>query len=623
LLLLLSLLLLWRGASLGVTGRGSAQLSAGIAEAELMRKSKQSASAGSLGVYSQRQPGFTTHPALRPARLKIDRSSEELQRWGGLVVGDRGLKDSEAHDGPSKPAPGKAWGTIELPAEPESPTTALMSSWPKWARPGFLEEVPPRLEQCRKRLREAEHELRRAEANGGVFEIHDAAPLQASVAAVQLDDAGRGMEQTDLEPKGGMDLPLNSGEDDELQADLDAMEAQMDSLDAKLQAVGQDQLLAKQRRQEQNEKKHGALKDHQQYATVLAARVLHAEAEGKRALELIKALRSKLGVSEGAVKGLRTTLSQAKAELQGQLSTARAVAADFRDKLLAAEQAQDVIQERVWELEEANENLVSRSHFAERRLEELEACQKTRQFEQEDEKESGDQLLEEVREQLGLKSKETEELMADKQSAAFEMQALQEQLGQALEHLGQALAGNTQSAACEIQALQEQLAQALARPAAADATVQQDVPQDFGGWEFHEASSSCLSNVPQVLLVRGLGSQAADSTLFAAKCRMDRDTQELALQPLRPCGPPQMIPLSSVVAIHEIGPADNMLSEEGVSLEVQNESSTLTIQLLAVNKESAHELLTALCDDTRLHPGFLLEPPASDEVSFKLQMIIT
>jgi len=443
------------------------------------------------------------------------------------------------------------------------------------------------------------------------------------VAAVQLDDAGRGMEQTDLEPKGGMDLPLNSGEDDELQADLDAMEAQMDSLDAKLQAVGQDQLLAKQRRQEQNEKKHGALKDHQQYATVLAARVLHAEAEGKRALELIKALRSKLGVSEGAVKGLRTTLSQAKAELQGQLSTARAVAADFRDKLLAAEQAQDVIQERVWELEEANENLVSRSHFAERRLEELEACQKTRQFEQEDEKESGDQLLEEVREQLGLKSKETEELMADKQSAAFEMQALQEQLGQALEHLGQALAGNTQSAACEIQALQEQLAQALARPAAADATVQQDVPQDFGGWEFHEASSSCLSNVPQVLLVRGLGSQAADSTLFAAKCRMDRDTQELALQPLRPCGPPQMIPLSSVVAIHEIGPADNMLSEEGVSLEVQNESSTLTIQLLAVNKESAHELLTALCDDTRLHPGFLLEPPASDEVSFKLQMIIT
>lgn len=93
-----------------------------------------------------------------------------LQQSGGLVVADSNRM---------------TWGTIDMTSD--GPTAAMVKGWPRWAIPGFLDEVPPRLDLCRQRLLAAEIELGRAEKAGGL-DIGDSAPEKAESVPAVLQD---------------------------------------------------------------------------------------------------------------------------------------------------------------------------------------------------------------------------------------------------------------------------------------------------------------------------------------------------------------------------------------------------------------------------------------------------
>ena len=87
---------------------------------------------------------------------------------------------TESHSDPFR----MSWGTMDMMSD--GPAAAMVKGWPRWAIPGFLDEVPPRLEGCRQRLLAAEIELRRAEKAGGL-DIGSSAPQTESDAAVLQD----------------------------------------------------------------------------------------------------------------------------------------------------------------------------------------------------------------------------------------------------------------------------------------------------------------------------------------------------------------------------------------------------------------------------------------------------
>mmetsp|Transcript_52544 Transcript_52544/g.94285 ORF Transcript_52544/g.94285 Transcript_52544/m.94285 type:complete len:697 (-) Transcript_52544:62-2152(-) len=696
-----------------------------------MRKNKgHSASAGALGgpaVYKSKQPGFAIHPVLRQKGL--ERSSNELQRSAGWVLGNQGAVDIDGQnfssdlEKPGGNAPNIAWGTIEFQASNNGPTAQMVKGWPKWAKPGFLDELQPRLEGCRQRLLQAEYELRRAEKAGGL-DIGESHPNedpgdQAEALALDLQLGDGSAPAIDLGPD---EFAAAGREDEMLLQQLASLEEQMDGVESKWQSVDTGHRKKKKRLEE------GLQEAEERHLTV--------STQHRKSVEDLEALRGQLGVSETSRRASMNSEGELKMRLAGltaevdrleqELSYARKVAEEFRDKLVATEQEKDgllaalnesqtahdelhaaasanqVTEEEVERLRtrlqesvEANEAL-STTHAdyvdrmeEERRLLEEKLEEQQQKFEEErqifaDERKQQEQQLEQLRadaeqqlreaaeeldwergareaasravkaviaHQLGKEEPEEapqpaspktldspkrlhavmhtaasqtepswDEIMEERVASALAAHAVMVEPATATadaEAAAAAAAAATAAAAAEATAPAPAATEvAIARPDFRMAEVQTDAldqptpPETrqaewLAEWEKGQAESFHLAHVPPLLMVAGL---QADKGLLPARYRVDMDLLEMVLQPLAPMGPPEHVPLASVVGIEHIEPHEDDLEgpTEALQLELAGAAGR-SLTLLAGDEFGTEALLAALVHD-RSGPGEMLPP---------------
>lgn len=692
-----------------------------------MRKHKpHSKSAGALdgpAPFRLRQPGYAAHPALAK---KLDRLSDDLQQTGGWVLGG-----SEQDMQPLEPA--TAWGTIKVP---QSPSGAVRKSWPNWAKPGFLDEVPPRLEGCRQRLLAAERELRRAEAGGA---------LSAVQPTVAVQGVSRAVQEVQLPPQIAVDapeLPVDTDfealadpaqEEKELLAQLSSLESQMNELDNNWEAVAGNHTVTRSKRNDFSDR----LKASQARETDLKWRLSTATSQIEASREEIQSLRGQLGVSEGSFGDLREQIALAHNQvsgLQSEVNTARSVAEEFRDKFMASEEEQRRLRERIADLEETNEAL---RNGAEGRVEELEEerrhVEETLYSERQGSKEKLRQLTEETDDRLQRLTEENQRLARDLEDAKYQVtirardsaeppvspaksEALRAQpaatedaefqterlaaaavVGATVSALG-ALAddadvntrianegvrpqileshahtmatsvveADTQTATASLEENSAQTdgngsldtagnidatgvgaaagvgsaaivaAAALTAADGTDAHTESALPEEAAAqtptaaesatqasdtskeqqwvdaWE--KASKALnLAAVPPLLMASGLLGTGDDGSLLCpARCRLDLDLLEIILQPLRPAGPLERIPLSKLTGI-DYFESDENLGEPGshagtmvVQLDLEGEHEGKNLQLLAGNETASEALFAALRREDRTMPGGLL-----------------
>lgn len=700
-----------------------------------MRKHKpHSKSAGALdgpAPFRLRQPGYGAHPALAK---KLDRLSDDLQQTGSWV-----LSGSEQDKPPLEPA--TAWGTIKVP---QSPSGAVLKSWPKWAKPGFLDEVPPRLEGCRQRLLAAERELRRAEAGGA---------LSAGQSPVAGQEASRKVQEVQLPPQIAVDavqLPVDidfeeladpAQEEEELLAQLSSLESQMNELDKNWEAVSGDHTVIRSKRNDFSDR----LKNSQAREANLKWRLSTAASQLEASREEIQSLRGQLGVSESSSDDLKQQLELANNQVSGlqkELNTARSAAEEFRDKFMASEEEQGRLQSRIADLEETNETLRT---GAENRVEELEEERrqveetlynerqvnedKLRQLTQEtDERlqkltQENDERVQKLADDLELAKNEArrsqklaDDLELAKKEAELESsEALRSQpaatedaesqtdpISDWVENGGarpELLDSNVQktvtsAAASVVDAdaqtatplLEENAAQtddsgsvdtagnvdaagvgaaageggavsvaaatlnaadgtdahtesalpeeaaAQTAPTAAESVIQAPDASKEQQWvdAWEKASDALnLAAVPPLLMASGLLGVGDDASLLCpARCRLDLDLLEMVLQPLRPAGPLERIPLSKLAGIDYFECDENLgehLDIEGgeqegqraarrgrldgsmvVQLELEGEHKGKNLQLIAGDEWATEALFTALRREDRTMPGGLL-----------------
>eukprot|EP00931_Biecheleriopsis_adriatica_P040014 TRINITY_DN2288_c0_g1_i1.p1 TRINITY_DN2288_c0_g1~~TRINITY_DN2288_c0_g1_i1.p1 ORF type:complete len:764 (-),score=277.72 TRINITY_DN2288_c0_g1_i1:30-2297(-) len=285
--------------------------------------------------YKAKQPGFGPHPALRKALHK-----QELQRSGGWVVGSE-----QGADGQELGPPMPAWGTVQL--KTHGPAAAMVKGWPKWAIPGFLEEVAPRLEGCRQRLLAAEYELQRAES-GGLIEM----------PKVQLPELSRESPMHGMEND---EFAILAQEDEELMAQCTFLEGELGSLGNKLQHLDSGHVVVRQKRNDFSKR----LKESQAREVALHTQASKLNRGLKASKGEAQDVRGKLGVSEAMAKDLKVQLSASQgkeknlaaevADLQQQLSSARSEAEDLGEKLKAAEAEKERLNELLRESEASHQ----------------------------------------------------------------------------------------------------------------------------------------------------------------------------------------------------------------------------------------------------------------------------
>ncbi|CAK9017740.1 unnamed protein product [Durusdinium trenchii] len=276
-----------------------------------------------------------------------------LQQSGGLVVADSNRM---------------TWGTIDMTSD--GPTAAMVKGWPRWAIPGFLDEVPPRLDLCRQRLLAAEIELGRAEKAGGL-DIGDSAPEKAESVPAVLQD---------LPPLAGPDdgpdefahLPH---EGEMLLEQVSELEAQLSSTEVKFKDLETSHAAARQQRNAYSSQ----LDSSTEQISALAARIAALAGELDTSQQHNQELKGKIVASRANTQKLQQQLLKSDREvaharyenckLEEFLQSTRGVAEDFRDRLEVSEAEQDKLRARIRELQESNEAV---REDANQRIEELE-----------------------------------------------------------------------------------------------------------------------------------------------------------------------------------------------------------------------------------------------------------
>lgn len=313
------------------------------------------------GVYKRRQPGYSPHPALLRAKQ------------GPLLsgIGDGGSPISRKINGSvsqfesvNAGKPNLAWATLDLKRED---IAAGVKGLPKWARPAFLQEVPPRLEDCRQRLVAAERELRQLEVAAAAEEsrqwevpMHDSIHLpplvgKKAAAYVHLSPGAQSMlyprtQNSSVEPapEPPMQEPQESGhfphgfgvngDEEELTLHLDALEEQMEKLDAKWSHVDD----SRRRNVRAKSRLQASLEESEAVGRSLKSDLSRTTAVLHETKKLAEDLRDHLGVFEAENAELRTYLQASQAQevkLAGEAAVLAAqVAATKSDLEVLSEQ---------------------------------------------------------------------------------------------------------------------------------------------------------------------------------------------------------------------------------------------------------------------------------------------
>lgn len=140
------------------------------------------------GVYNRRQPGSSPHPALKHRQQQRN----ELRRSASLVLAKNQRGTCDAMDGPLPPF--ADWVT-----DPSRHSTSAQGK-SRGSGSDFLEDLPPRLEDCLQRLAAADRELERCRnqqaysmsspANNRYRAARSEEPVMAAASSLQRQDSG-------------------------------------------------------------------------------------------------------------------------------------------------------------------------------------------------------------------------------------------------------------------------------------------------------------------------------------------------------------------------------------------------------------------------------------------------
>lgn len=325
------------------------------------------------GVYGRRQPGYAPHPALR-AKLGC---AQPGNRGGiGLFSDFNGNVD----------APRPAWGTLELPLK-QSEGADGIKGLPKWAHPAFLQEVPPRLEDCRQRLVAAERELKQLEVVAAVeaarqrwevpgqnFNDGLHLPPLVSKKAVSMSPVGKYANQ-DLRSAGEpapeppmLEAPSEffahrrgdssvSGTvgDEELSSQLEALEMQLVKLDAKWTSVD-EQRLRSSRTTIKLQAEGLATKQELSEATSCLIDQKRLAEDLQRSFEVSESQATMLQTELQISKRLGDGLEKQAASLNVEIAAARGQIEDLSGQLRRLEVIKDQLNEQLVEAERTRED---------------------------------------------------------------------------------------------------------------------------------------------------------------------------------------------------------------------------------------------------------------------------
>ncbi|CAE6971644.1 ebh [Symbiodinium sp. CCMP2592] len=253
-----------------------------------MHRTPQSFSTGAL-------PGISKKGPFR---------KDGLHQSGNWVIAHKGHGIS----------PGSTRGSWQVPS---SPTEAMIASWPRWAIPGFLEQIPPRLEGCRQRLLAAEIELRRAEKAGGLEVGNASTPQEEAETKSVVQDLPilKAPEETTDEYA---DMPQEAVW---ILDQVGELEGQFTELNSKLQELEVSHATARKLKSQYAE----------DAGTCFAAMI---ELSSR-----VTALTEQLKASQGTAGALRGKLGQAignTQRLQKQVAEGHSVAMRLKEKLASA-----------------------------------------------------------------------------------------------------------------------------------------------------------------------------------------------------------------------------------------------------------------------------------------------
>lgn len=226
-----------------------------------------------------------------------------------------------AHKGPGI-SPGSTRGSWQVPS---SPTEAMIASWPRWAIPGFLEQIPPRLEGCRQRLLAAEIELRRAEKAGGLEVGNASAPQEEAETKSVVQDLPilKAPEETTDEYA---DMPQEAVW---ILDQVGELEGQFTELNSKLQELEVSHATARKLKSQYAEDAGTC------FAAMieLSSRVTALTEQLKASQGTAGALRGKLGQAIGNTQRLQKQVAEGHnvaTRLKEQLASARAIAERYK-----------------------------------------------------------------------------------------------------------------------------------------------------------------------------------------------------------------------------------------------------------------------------------------------------
>jgi len=593
------------------------------------------------GVYGLRQPGFSPHPVLRhrievaPAVGFPDKAGlgerrqqqrNDLRRSASLVLGQSKSSASTVavvHDAERTSPHFAEWSAGTTP---QGPLQSLRGPyWPKWSQPAFMDDLPPRLEDCRARLAAAEYELDRyskAAGGSGFRAVKQQHELPAWTQAFSETDvlqplstvepppgSGRpGMREPAPEPplatsllgaEGDEEAELRgtaeSDGDEELPKQLLVLESQLLELDAKWQAVDKDKQDAQRRRDE--------------LAVSLGTSKAQEDGLSSQQLTLKSRLKEVETEAEALCKNLSVSESDAQV-LRGQLGTL-----ESREQLLQAQAT--ALYSRLYVSE--GDALELRELLAERlRAAEAEVHRPAHEA-------SAEQLAAN-RKAEGEVHKWFDLQLAAQRAAAGRREA----------DLMKALAAATQRHTLAEEALEAGRKRAAvlraeedARRAAARAGAPSRPETPFGPWpgsdidEARPVSADHVSDdwlaglgvhavIPELLFtanldVAGEPSSAHGHRRWPTHCQLDLVRNELRLQALAPYGAACELPLQGLAAVAWPPPGGGPPNVVELQLP-QQEGPNLGLCLAAPDARAAGAVAAALTLPDRVPPGCLLEP---------------
>lgn len=605
----------------------------------------QSSSLGKLdGVYGLRQPGFAPHPVLKHRQQQ----RTELRRSASLVLSqNRSPAISAARDA-ERPLDPAEWSADVNPSTPLRPLKGV--NWPSWMHPTFMNEVPPRLEDCRMKLAAVERELSRYSkaAGGSGFRavkqqhelpawVQDYEGLYGQQAlggkSFSLMESERplsgsfGMGEPAPEPLAaswpspegaeGPEVQLEDGEveldDEDLPGQLSQLQTELLQLDIKWQAVDDDRQSAKQQRDELESRLETCREQEHELTTRVAdlgSQVKEAEAE-KQTLcgslsvseEKAQELRRRLGTLELGEKTLQAQASGLLARLQ----TLQGEASEMQARLCRDGEAQQstechsspindlaIDQATSMELFEIEERKKVKAE-----LEFMRSAAQKRQADLEKELAAATErhsLAEAELERVSLLAKESTDVpptgtgQADEDTGGHSPLACD---------AGTPLANTSPGFPSESPAFEAE----IPSKSIAAGTEKASVHSCQG------AEGPSAAAIPELVFVTDLtpideqptvqpGGMLSQEPSFPAKCQVHLATNELCLQALTPVGPLCSAPLASIVATR-------LENSTGTFVEIELEGFTEgPVRLATTDEHAASALVAALGIPDRVPPGF-------------------